>query len=165
MDRVLKCMFDYAIEIELYAAKVYKRYEKLFKHIPDVSDLWRTMALDEIRHAEILSETKRSLSPEVLETNPGNRMWENIYMVKKKLEDFKREEVKNLHDAIEISHQIENSEINAIFKFLNSEYFSTHVRNAFVESEIMDHQKKLVDFSIQYSTKSERESILIRAGA
>lgn len=68
--------------------------------------------------------------------------------------------VKDLLEAIEISHSIESSEVNSIFKFLNLEYFSTPIREAFITSELMGHQRKLVEFSQIYNSKSKRRAIL-----
>ena len=159
MERNLKTMFEHAINIEMAAAKIYHLYEKMFHHVPDVAGLWKSMAHDEINHAEILKESFESLPQSVLNTTPGQLMWQNLAIVNQALEKYISADIDSLDDALEIAHQMESSEINAIFKFLTLEHFSNSVRESFIESEIMDHQKKLVDFSMVYSSIAMRESI------
>lgn len=159
MDRNLKSLFEHAIDIEMSAAKIYRLYEKLFHHIPDVAKLWMSMAQDEIKHAEVLKESFESLPQSVLDTSPGQLMWQNMVSVKQAMKNHMNTQVENLDDALDIAHQMESSEINAIFKFLAVEHFSDSVRESFIESELMDHQKKLVDFSEVYNSKNMRERI------
>lgn len=162
MERNLKTMFEHAIEIELMAANIYRMYHKMFEHDPIVAALWNSLAEDEISHAEILKKTFETIPASDLQTNPGQLMWQNITIVKKTLEKQIRAKVDSLDSALEIAHQMESSEINAIFEFLTLKYIDKPIRDSFVESEIMEHQKKLVDFSMTYSSKSLRKTITPR---
>jgi len=162
MERVLKYMFNDAIAIELMAAGIYKDFEVFFAYIPDIMNFWKSLHDDELNHAEILKETRDSLLPSVLDSTVENLMWENIHLVRKKMMRYQKENIKTLDDAYELTHEIESSEINAIFKFLNLEYFSTPLRESFIASEIMTHQKKMLEFSEKFGPKLWRKEIMIR---
>lgn len=162
MAQYVKNMFDDAIAIEMIAAKIYNDFQTMFGYMDDIAEFWEGMKDDEIKHAEILRDTRDSLAHDVLESQADPLVWENLLSVKMKLMHYKKEDIHNLNDAYELAHQLESSEVNSIFKFLYLEYFSTSLRQAFILSEIQNHQNKLMLFSEQFGTQKWQKQILIR---
>jgi hypothetical protein len=116
---------------------------------------------DEEKHAEILLETRDSIPFVVLVSEADRMMWNNVLRVKHILSKELTESILNLDDAYELAHEIESSEISAIFKFLSLEFFSSPVREAFIASEIRDHQGKLVAFSERFGAKEWRKTMKV----
>lgn len=160
MERSLRALFDHAQSIEMSAAGIYKDFSFRFGHIEDVSRFWSDLGDDEVKHAEILKETKLSIPCERLDGDADPTMWYNVSAVLQKLNRIEQQKIKNLDDAYEAAHSIESSEIEAIFRFLTLDCFSTSIREAFIVSEITEHQKKLTEFGLRYGPKSVRESII-----
>jgi hypothetical protein len=67
--------------------------------------------------------------------------------------------VRTLDDAYNLAHDLEFSEVNAIFKFLILDVVPCKQSDAFIEHMINDHLKKLIDFSKNYGDKNWRRSI------
>ena len=147
-------MFDHAIAIELRAAEIYRDFERFFSHRDDVAAFWADLHDDELKHAGILKDTLLSLSRSQLDEETSALMWEQVYHVYRNINKEDPAAVKNLDDAYEIAHQIEASEVNTIFRFLTLECFPSEFREAFISSEIMDHQKKLMDFKKIFGSKA-----------
>ena len=160
MEKTNKALFDSAISIELDAGRIYKDFERYFSHESEISAFWAGLSDDESNHAEILRDTRDSIPLDILETEAKPAMWENISSVSQLLEKNINAVIETLDDAYELAHQIEASEVGAIFKFLTLEFFSSPVREAFITSEIMDHQGKLVSFTKRFGPRSWRKEIL-----
>ena len=67
--------------------------------------------------------------------------------------------INNLDEAYELAHELESSEVNAIFKFLTIEFVSNAEREQFIVSQIDQHQQKLIDFSSDFGSKAWRKGI------
>lgn len=163
-DKTTKSLFDSAISIELIAGRIYRDFSKFFSYEPDIASFWDGMCDDENKHAEILKETRDSISSEIMGSPADPTMWEKMAVVKSMMGKAVYKEVNNLDDAYDLAHQIESSEIEAIFKFLTLEYFSSPLREAFISSEIVDHQSKLMTFSEKFGPKTWRREIMAVKG-
>lgn len=67
-----------------------------------------------------------------------------------------------LADAYLLAHEIEFSEVNAIFKFLSTESVPLEDRSAFVIAQISQHQEKITSFNRTYGGRAWRCAILAR---
>jgi hypothetical protein len=67
--------------------------------------------------------------------------------------------INSLKDAYELAHQLEYSEVNAIFEFLTVDAIPGNTERGFVRTHITMHQKRLTDFSENYSGKDWRQVI------
>ncbi len=75
-EETIELLFEHAIENENNAAQIYKRLSKLFSHVPGLSDFWEGLVQDEIRHAKILKDLQKMLTPEQLLTSANKEMWD-----------------------------------------------------------------------------------------
>ncbi len=155
-------LFEHAIEIEYKAAQIYEELLKLFPHVPGLAAFWQEMREDELEHTKILQETQQLLTPEQLMMQPGGKIWENIAVLLRMLDQNPVAEVKSLDDAFELAHEIESTEVNAIFRFLAVECVPSDKRKRFVLSVIEQHLKRLSDFGERFGDRSWRRDINIQ---
>lgn len=158
----IELLFEHAIEIEYKAAHIYERLSKLFEHVPGLSDFWSDLAQDEIRHAATLLDVQKLLTPEQLSARSNKKIWDNVTNTQHLLNRDLVGTINTLDDAYELAHNIENSEVNAIFQFFAAEYVPSDERKKFVVSEITQHLKKLMDFSSNFGDRNWRKGIIIQ---
>ncbi len=155
-------LFELAIEIEYKAAHIYERLSKLFSHVQGLSDFWDELVKDEKRHATTLQDVKKLLTPQQLLTHSDKKMWDNIASIQRLLSKDLVGAIKTLDDAYELAHELEFSEVNAIFKFLAAGFIPSDERKKHVVSEIKQHQQKLLDFSRNFGDRNWRKGINIQ---
>lgn len=121
-----------------------------FARHEDVAGFWRECAGEEVMHAEWLERLRDSLTPERLSAPADPEVMEDARRalqvpVKRRLQD-----VYNLEDAYQLAHELENSETNAVFGFLISNFAEDKETQAFLRSQLQDHIGKLAfNFPIQ----------------
>ncbi len=68
--------------------------------------------------------------------------------------------IKNLEDAYQLVNELENSETNAIFEFLISNFAMDKKTQNFLRSQLRDHIARLmIDFPAQFHDASARRVI------
>ena len=160
-EDTIEVIFERAIEFENKAAHIFRDLSKLFSHIQEISFFWLELAEDEIQHANILQNVRKSLTSEHLLCPCDKEMSVKIDITQRMLTDVSTALIKNLDDAYELAHDLEFSEVNTIFKLLSTKFVHSEERKNFVVSEIKKHQKKLVDFSHNFGDRDWRKGISI----
>ena len=163
-DPTIARLFAKAIEIEYMAARFYEALTDLFPHMPGIAVFWRGLTADEMEHALILEETRKRLTPEQIESPADPKMWKSLTQIHQKLSKNLIEEIETLDDAYELAHDLEFSEVNAIFQFLTTECIPHETRIEFVRLAIQRHQSKLLDFTQNYGDKAWRKDIRVQRG-
>lgn len=161
-EKTIERLLELAIENEYKIADIYERFKKLFSHVPGIPAFWQELHDDEIRHATTLKNVRKSLTPEQLLSCSAEEMWDNAVKLHHKLSKDLVWSINTLNDAYALAHEIEFFEVNAVFKFLYSEFISSDKRKEFVYSAITQHQQKLVDFSRNFGNREWREEIKIQ---
>lgn len=139
-------LFERAIQIENQAGSIYREMEKRFSHHPVSAALWKVMAADEDVHARILRQIYEGASPERLSQPSPPEAWVSISDIYKLVNQDSLDSVETLQDAYELAHQLEHSEVNAIFEFLSLEVVPNAIERDFVRSHIVRHQGRLLEF-------------------
>jgi rubrerythrin len=153
-------LFGLAIMAERAAEELYHGLEAKFAHHEDVAGFWQAYAEEEAMHAEWLERLQNSLTPEQLSApaNPGVLKEAHRALqvpVEKRLRD-----VRDLEDAYQLVSDLENSETNAVFDFLISNFSEDPETQAFLRSQLKDHIGKLaIDFPIQFRLNAVRRQI------
>ena len=160
-EETIESLFEHAIEIEYKAAHLYEKLSKLFSHVEGLSDFWDELVNDEKQHATTLQEVKKQLTPEQLLTHSDKEIWANIASLQRLLSKDLVGAIKTLDDAYELAHELEFSEVNAIFKFLTVGFIPSDARKKHVNSHIQEHQQKLLDFSRNFGDRNWRKGIKI----
>jgi len=161
-EKTIELLLEYAIEIEYKAAQIYGTLSKLFPHVPGLSDFWQGLKEDELGHVEALHETRKLLTPKQLLQDPGPKMWEDVIHIQLMLGQDLLAAVNTLDDAYELAHELEFSEVNAIFQFLAAECIPFDKRKRFIHSMIEQHQQKLSDFNQNFGNRDWRKRIGIQ---
>ena len=152
-------IFEQAIEIEIKADSMYRKYTELFSHIPKISAFWSELTKDEMNHANTLRDIRKSLTEEQLQLPCNNELLEKVVTTQRMLNNDLIASINNLDEAYELAHELEFSEVNAIFKFLAIEFVSNVEREKFIVSQIEQHQQKFIDFSSDFGNKARRKEI------
>jgi hypothetical protein len=150
-------LFDRSIQIEKQAELIYKELEKRFAHHPEAAALWNALAADEAIHARELAKALESAPPVKLAGQAPAEVWASVQEILNRMSQDVLGSIESLKDAYELAHQLEYSEVNAIFEFLTVDAVPGNVERAFVRTHIIKHQKRLTDFSEGYRGKDWEE--------
>jgi rubrerythrin len=143
-------LIELAIAAEKAAEELYRGLEAKFAHHEDVANFWGKYASEEVMHTEWLERLRDSLASERLSASADPDVMEDAHRalqipVKRRLQD-----VHNLEDAYQLAHELENSETNAVFGFLISNFAEDKKTHTFLRSQLQDHISKLAfNFPIQ----------------
>jgi rubrerythrin len=160
----LEEIFRRAVEIERAAAGIYTRFSQLFSHLPEISAFWLGLAEDEMQHANTLRDVCELLTSEQLASPCDIEISERVAAAQRMVREDSPASVKNLDDAYEVAHELEFSEVNAVFKLLATAFVPSEERRQFVVEQITQHQQKLVDFGRGFGDRGSRKAIAIRDG-
>jgi hypothetical protein len=155
-------ILELAIQIEEGAASLYSSLSKRFAHVAGMPAFWHSLCVDELEHAGLLLSVFKSLPGEILNSMAQPEICESINANIDLLDSDLLDPVRNLDDAYELAHFLEFSEINAVFKYLSTQYISGKSRAELISSQIDVHQKKLVDFDEKYGDKNWRRQFEIQ---
>jgi len=145
-ELVLGKIFERAIETKRKVGQIYQRFAELFSHVPEVEDFWKKMNLNQIAHADWLKEIKESLSEEQILSLPEVEMVLKIHSIRNLFDKHLKKEINNLHDAYEVAHTIESSEVNDLFKILSSEFISSEEKKKLILNAIEEYRKQIMSF-------------------
>jgi rubrerythrin len=162
VGETIEHLLAYSIEIEYNVAHIYAALSKLFPHVEGLADFWRGLAEDEIRHAAILQEIRKLLTPEQLLSSSDQKMRDDVARIHSRLRKDLTGEINTLDDAYELAHDLEFSEVNAVFQFLAGEYIPSGERKQLVRSEIEQHLNKLLNFPRTFGERDWRKEIHIQ---
>ena len=105
------------------------------------------MMSDEEDHIQALKDIYNSLTSEQLISPMDSTMVDKLKSVQILLDKYVKSSIKSLDDAYEISHDIENSELNSIFNFLTNKFTYSEKRKEFYLLVVKNHLRKITLFS------------------
>jgi rubrerythrin len=158
-QHTLEELFERAIQIENQAGSIYRELERRFSHHQESVALWKALAADEDKHAEVLAKALGDAPSEKLACPAPADVWAAVTRILKLLRQDPLRSIKNLKDAYELAHELEYSEVNAVFEFLSVDAVPGNVEREFVRTHIAMHQKRLTDFLQNYRGKGWSEVI------
>lgn len=136
-------LFNRAIASEKLVQNFYLEMARKFNEEEEVKTIWKSLAEDEKKHAQVIEEIKDSLSQEVLNKLVDDSIVEKLVKIEKIRIREKIDKIDNLKDAYEFAHDVESSEINNLFTFITVKYFPDQIRKEFVLNEMTKHIDKL----------------------
>ncbi len=154
-------LFELAILAEKTAEQLYLRLVDKFVHCPDVAAFWQRYAEEEAGHARWLERLHSELPPaeRAALADPGT-----LNDARKILQfslDNTLARVHNLEDAYQMVTELENSETNAIFEFLITNYALAQRSRAFLLAQVKQHAVNIAaEFPIQYRGADLRLAVL-----
>jgi rubrerythrin len=145
---------------ELEARDLYLKLAAQFEE-PQISSFWLQMSADESWHAEILNEIEYKLTDEERARPLSRQAEKSALAVEKILHHAKPARLFTLEQAYQLAHELEASEINAVFRLLAFDCISDKERQQLIASQI-EEQDRLERFGRRYPAESRKR---IRMGA
>ncbi len=152
-------LFEFAIGIELSSGELYSVLTKKFAHVEGVASVFEALAKDEGKHAAELVKIRNSLAEPQLQEVVAREYALKIKYLGQFTSLIKAAAVRNLDDAYELAHDLENSEVNRVFQMLATKYVPAERRKQFVASEFSQHTARLREISKQFSDRTSRRSV------
>ena len=143
-------LIERAIEFECRARDLYITFSDIFSHNDKVSTFWGQFSEDESRHMNLLEETRNTLSQEELSSPVGKKESASVRKVQHLLNTVTTVCIQNLNDAYELADEIENSEINAIFRFVLIKSVTAKERDMLIHAQIEEHLNRLITFGQEF---------------
>jgi hypothetical protein len=156
-------LFRAGIVLEKRVGAIYGQLARRFDHHREVFDFWKGMQADEIGHAEALDQIRAALTAADLARPVDAKTWSGAADLERFLARDRVGPVKTLDDAYLLAHEIEFSEINAIFKFLAAKSIPFEDRADFVISQLSQHQEKITSFGRTFGDRAWRRRIAAKA--
>lgn len=155
-DLTVREVLERAIRIEKSVADLYAIFTKRFSHVPGMPDFWNDLRRDEIGHIGELRVIYESLPEGKLCSAERRAISVSVNRALASVGDECLSGVKTLDDAYQIAHDLEFSEINAIFKYLTIDLVSPSSRSEIIANQVDEHERKLEDFDERYGDKTWR---------
>ena len=153
-------LFELAIAAEKAAKELYNGLEAKFAHHQEVADFWGKYAAEEAGHAQWLEHLRDTSSPEQLSVPADPLILKDAHKILQFSVENSLKNIKNLEDAYQLVNELENSETNAVFEFLITNFSSDEETQSFLRSQLKDHIAKLmIKFPTQFKSATRRRAI------
>jgi hypothetical protein len=162
-SKTLAWLIEHALQWESHARDLYLKLAQQFLLSPAISGFWLQLSADEAWHLEILREIDAALTPEQLGQPVKPAAEAAVEAVEKLLHRTAQVKLFTLEHAYQLAHELEQAEINAVFRLLAVEYIPDKQRQQFVISQIEEHVERLVRFGRRYPAAS-RVKIRLQSG-
>ncbi len=159
-EKTIADLFELSIKVEKMAVAIYRQMAAMFADKKPVADFFASLANDELVHVALLRESLEGLREQQLHVSAPQEMIQKIIILNKKMSVINYDEIRNLDDAYELAHEIEHSEINAIFLYLTIESVPMERRKALYNKIIDEHLNKLSAFSGNYGDREWRKTVI-----
>ncbi|MGB9777205.1 MAG: hypothetical protein ACPL7C_11810 [Anaerolineae bacterium] len=146
------------LHAETAVQTLYLRLVEAFAHEPKAAEVWWKMGADEAAHIRLLEQIRDSLSPERLQ-DPADPLWlEQAKSAARFSPERAMARIQTLEDAYQEAHAIENSELNAVFEFVMTEYFPRPLKVEFIHNMLREHVDRLQDLRTTEWRRSIRKA-------
>jgi hypothetical protein len=162
MKETVDTLFDYAIELEKAAEDLYRNMAQLFSTEPKVVRFWEQYANEERGHAAYLERVRKAMSPDELSKPAKKSILVQAHRSLQGTSQVDLRKVRNLEDAYQLALDVENSETNAIFDFMISNFSTGELAKSykFLKMQLNLHVTKMErEFPAPYKSRSHREKL------
>ncbi len=143
-------LFGWAIEAERTAEKLYRGLEAKFAFHQELARFWRGSAAEEAGHARWLERLRNGLEAKQLSAVADPDIVQQVRAVLQFSIEDALGELENLEEAYQLVNELENSETNAIFEFLISNFAEDVEIQSFLRAQLRKHIVRLTtEFPIQ----------------
>lgn len=156
-------LFELAIQLERSSEKLYQELAAMFAHEPDLFEFWENYAQEEQRHALGLETIRANVSDDLLFAPADPTILEKAVKMSQFSKEAALQLIRNMEDAYQLATELENSETNAIFDFLITNYSHDPESVAFARAQLTGHIEHLQnDLPPRFRTVVIRKSIQAR---
>jgi rubrerythrin len=139
-----------AIEGESIAALLYRGFARKFSDSPSASNFWTNMALEEATHIKFLTNIRDKLSDDRLNSKVEPDIVLKAREILKYSPDDLLQSTNSMEDALDISHALENSEVNSVFRYLTRTFVDNEEVTEYALAQLGEHLGRLMEFSEEY---------------
>jgi rubrerythrin len=156
----VKTLLEVAIRLETAAQEFYEGLAARFAHHPEVAAFWRVIAGEEAGHRDRLKEWGASVPADRLSRAADAKMLRLGEKLLATRADARLDDVRTLDDAYETAHELESSEINAIFRFFINEFGRDPGVITILMQDLDQHAERLMtQFPPAYRTRADRTKV------
>ncbi len=152
--------FQRTIEAERTAEYCYRSLAEKFSDYAELFDFWSHYADEEAMHAAELENLLKGIDSHQL-----SRQVDSTEVVRGLTKFFVEEEVKkvrNLEDAYQLTHQLEDGEMNNMFTFLIKHFVADNEKRLFLLDQMKQHISRLMfDFPARYGNAESRRRVTV----
>lgn len=155
-EKTIQALFERAIRWETQARDLYSNLANLFSHEPEVTEFWKQLSKDESGHVRILKEILNKIPTEKRLVEVSTEQWNSVTRVEELIKEASARKILTLNDAYELAHDLETSEVNALFKMIVIEYIPAQEGHKLILSQVGEHIDKLMTFGREYAQSHRR---------
>jgi rubrerythrin len=144
MSESIDQLFEMAIAAEKASEALYHGLQRKFAFNPELAAFWERYAIEEAGHAMWLTRLRDRADPAQLSAPADPLLLRDVRKALVLGVDRRLEGVKDLNDAYELVNELENSETNAIFDFLITNFAEDEEAVAFMRAQLAEHIGRLV---------------------
>ena len=153
-------LIEIAIQTENTCQALYETLESKFPHQPEIVTYWHRYAMEEAGHARWLADLRSRSSREELDKKADAEVLLQAQKMLKFTSDQAGKNIHNLEDAYQIANEVENSETNAVFEFLITNYGGDPGTVNFLRTQLKEHITNLQGkLPRAYQSKSARRAL------
>ena len=159
-DTTVSDLIGLAIQIENTCKTLYEGMEKKFVHTPEIATYWHHLANEEAGHARWLEDLCARSTADELQKKANAEVLQRAVLALKVSKFQSGKHIHNLEDAYQIANELENSETNAVFEFLITNYSGDHGTVHFLRNQLNAHMTNLQSkLPAMYQSKAARRAI------
>jgi len=154
-------LFQIAITAENETEKLYREFSQKFSHHPEIAEFWENMRKGEVIHVRELQKIKDSIDESKLRLTADPLVYIEACDSLRLAQRAEMDSIRSLNDAYELAHELESSEINAVFKFLLTKFGTNNDTRKFIMYELEKHLTELSTFTDRFGDREWRKSIKV----
>jgi rubrerythrin len=155
-------LFEYAIQLEKDAEKLYRKFAGMFLDHPEVTRFWEHYADEEKGHASYLERIQAGVDADRLSKQADSFIFQKVRQCLEQIAQAKLNEIKTLEDAFNLATELENSETNAVFEFMIVNFSTDELAQShqFLRTQLSTHIARLeAEFPGPYKSSIARRNI------
>ncbi|MDY7080096.1 MAG: hypothetical protein SXV54_24715 [Chloroflexota bacterium] len=150
-------LFELAITVEKAAEELYRGLEAKFVHHREVANFLGEYAAEEAGHAKQLESLRDTLSPEQLSAPADFQMPQDAHRILQSPVGKVLKGIKNLEEAYQLVHELEDSETNAILEFLITDFSMDRKAQYFLRVQLKEHIGRIMtEFPARFGDTASR---------
>lgn len=156
-------LFELAIALEIAAETLYRGLAAKFPRYGDVVAFWDQYAVEEAGHTLWLKRLRDALDAEKLAAVADPSMVKYAVSALNLSVETSLANIRTLEDAYQLVNDIENSETNAIFDFLVTNFAYSQEVLDFLQRQLEGHVSRLMKgFPARFQSRRAREAVFVQ---
>lgn len=153
-----RCTVDELIEIaiggERVAALFYRGLAQKFSESHAGAGFWTSMAADEAAHIKFLRSIRSKLSDDELDSTVDPAVVLDARRILRYSPEGLLRSVNSMEKAIDLSHELENSEVNSVFRYLTNAFVHKEEVRKYALAQLKEHLGRLMQFSHEHKSRA-----------